>query len=51
MTDFLIGSSTFTAVSWLGSFYPDGLPEREYLTDYATKFDIAYRFPWLGWCS
>ena len=59
MTDLRIGTSAFTAAGWPGSFYPDGLPEREYLTYYATKFDTVevdstfYRTPSLstvkGW--
>jgi uncharacterized protein YecE (DUF72 family) len=56
-----IGTSAFTANGWAGSFYPEGLPEREYLTYYASKFDTAevdatfYRTPALttiqGWYS
>jgi uncharacterized protein YecE (DUF72 family) len=34
-----IGTSSFTANGWRGAFYPKGLPEREYLSYYATKFD------------
>jgi uncharacterized protein YecE (DUF72 family) len=29
------------AACWHGTFYPEGLPEREYLTYYATKFDAV----------
>jgi uncharacterized protein YecE (DUF72 family) len=36
-----IGTSAFTATGWPGTFYPEGLPEREYLTYYATKFDTV----------
>jgi uncharacterized protein YecE (DUF72 family) len=36
-----IGTSAFTAAGWPGTFYPEGLPEREYLTYYATKFDTV----------
>ena len=36
-----IGTSAFTANGWRGTFYPEGLPEREYLTFYATKFDTV----------
>jgi uncharacterized protein YecE (DUF72 family) len=56
-----IGTSAFTAAGWPGTFYPEGLPEREYLTYYATKFDTVeidstfYRTPALttvkGWYS
>jgi uncharacterized protein YecE (DUF72 family) len=54
-----IGTSAFTAAGWPGTFYPEGLPEREYLTYYASKFDTVevdstfYRTPSLatvqGW--
>jgi uncharacterized protein YecE (DUF72 family) len=36
-----IGTSSFTANGWPGTFYPKGLPEREYLSYYATKFDTV----------
>jgi len=36
-----LGTSAFTAAGWPGTFYPEGLPEREYLTYYATKFDTV----------
>jgi uncharacterized protein YecE (DUF72 family) len=55
------GTSAFTAAGWPGSFYPEGLPERDYLSYYATKFDTVevdstfYRTPSLssvkGWYS
>ena len=42
MSDLLrIGTSAFTAAGWPGTFYPAGLPEREYLTYYATRFDTV----------
>jgi uncharacterized protein YecE (DUF72 family) len=61
MADLRIGTSAFTAAGWPGKFYPEGLPEREYLTYYATKFDTVeidstfYRTPAVttvkGWYS
>lgn len=33
-----IGTSAFTAAGWAGSFYPAGLPDKDRLTFYATKF-------------
>jgi uncharacterized protein YecE (DUF72 family) len=51
--------SALTAAGWPGTFYPDVLPEREYLTDYTQHFDSVdvdstfYRTPALstvkGW--
>jgi uncharacterized protein YecE (DUF72 family) len=35
------GTSAFTAAGWPGTFYPEDLPEREYLTYYTTKFDTV----------
>jgi uncharacterized protein YecE (DUF72 family) len=59
MADLRIGTSAFTANGWPGTFYPEGLPERDYLSYYATKFDTVevdstfYRSPSLstvkGW--
>jgi hypothetical protein len=59
MGSLIIGTSAFTGAGWPGAFYPKGLPEREYLTFYATKFDTVevdstfYRTPALttvqGW--
>jgi uncharacterized protein YecE (DUF72 family) len=36
-----IGTSAFTASGWPGTFYPNGLPERDYLSYYATQFDTV----------
>jgi len=41
MPEIRIGASAFTAAGWPGAFYPKGLPEREYLTFYATRFDTV----------
>ena len=56
-----LGTSAFTAAGWPGTFYPQGLPERVYLSYYATQFDTVevdstfYRSPSLstvkGWYS
>ena len=61
MEDLRIGTSAFTAAGWPGTFYPKGLPEREYLTYYAQHFNSVevdstfYRTPTLttvhGWYS
>jgi uncharacterized protein YecE (DUF72 family) len=61
MSNIRLGTSAFTAAGWPGTFYSKGLPEREYLTYYATKFDTVevdstfYRPPALttvqGWNS
>src|SRR5579863_2241449 len=40
-TGIRLGTSAFTAAGWPGTFYPKGLPEREYLTYYATKFNAV----------
>lgn len=36
-----LGTSSFTANGWLGSFYPANLSTRDYLTYYATKFNTV----------
>jgi uncharacterized protein YecE (DUF72 family) len=41
MMEIRLGTSAFTAAGWPGSFYPEGLPEREYLTYYAQHFDTV----------
>jgi uncharacterized protein YecE (DUF72 family) len=61
MADIRLGTSAFTAAGWPGTFYPEDLPEREYLTYYAQHFDTVevdstfYRTPALstvkGWYS
>ena len=56
-----LGTSAFTAAGWPGIFYPEGLPECDYLSFYAQHFDTVevdstfYRTPSLstvqGWYS
>lgn len=36
-----IGASSFTAPGWKGSFYPEELPQSQYLTYYAEQFDTV----------
>ena len=36
--ELLLGTSSWTAPSWSGPFYPKGLPSGEYLAHYATHF-------------
>jgi uncharacterized protein YecE (DUF72 family) len=38
MADILLGTSAFTAEGWVGSFYPEGMQPRDFLSYYATKF-------------
>lgn len=46
-----VGTSAFTAAGWEGTFYPQGLKPRDYITHYATQFDTVevdatfYRIP------
>jgi len=54
-----LGTSSFTGEGWEKSFYPPGMPSRDYLSYYATQFDTLevdatfYRIPTLstvtGW--
>ncbi len=41
MTEIRIGTSAFTADGWLGSFYPKDMKPADFLSFYATKFDIV----------
>jgi uncharacterized protein YecE (DUF72 family) len=41
MAELRIGTSAFTAVGWSGSFYPEKMQPRDFLTYYATKFDTV----------
>ena len=41
MTEFRIGTSSFTAPGWVGSFYPEGTQPRDFLTYYATQFNTV----------
>jgi hypothetical protein len=34
----LLGTSSFTAAGWEGSFYPPGMKSRDFLSYYATQF-------------
>src|SRR5208282_1620308 len=59
MTDIRIGTSAFTAAGWESSFYPSGMKSADYLSFYATKYNVVeldntfYRTPSLstvkGW--
>jgi uncharacterized protein YecE (DUF72 family) len=37
----LLGTSSFTATGWLGSFYPQGIRSRDFLSYYASKFQTV----------
>jgi Protein of unknown function DUF72 len=37
----LLGTSSFTATGWQGSFYPKGLRPTDYLSYYAQHFDTV----------
>jgi uncharacterized protein YecE (DUF72 family) len=37
----LLGTSSFTATGWQGSFYPEGLRPADYLSYYAQHFDTV----------
>lgn len=39
--DILVGTSAFTAEGWVGSFYPAGMQPRDFLSYYATQFNIV----------
>jgi uncharacterized protein YecE (DUF72 family) len=41
MADIKVGTSAFTAAGWVGSFYPEGMNPREFLTYYATRFSTV----------
>ena len=41
MTELLIGTSAFTAEGWVGSFYPEGMQPRDFLSYYSTQFNIV----------
>jgi uncharacterized protein YecE (DUF72 family) len=41
MTDILVGTSAFTAEGWVGSFYPAGMQPRDFLSYYATQFNVV----------
>jgi uncharacterized protein YecE (DUF72 family) len=54
MPEIRIGTSAFTAEGWVGSFYPEGMQPRDFLSYYATKFNTVeldntfYRTPALS---
>jgi len=41
MVELRIGTSSFTAAGWRGTFYPNNLAQRDYLSYYATQFDTV----------
>lgn len=41
MTGILLGTSAFTAEGWVGSFYPSGMQPRDFLSYYATQFNVV----------
>ena len=59
MTEIRVGTSAFTAEGWVGSFYPERMQPRDFLSYYATKFNTVeldntfYRTPFTstveGW--
>lgn len=36
-----LGTSSWTAKGWLGSFYPSGTPQKDFLPEYAKHFDTV----------
>jgi hypothetical protein len=36
-----LGTSSFTATGWQGSFYPQGMRSRDFLSYYASQFQAA----------
>src|SRR5271165_1615767 len=36
-----LGTSAFTAAGWEGTFYPAGMKPADYLSYYATQFDVV----------
>src|SRR5580700_10285051 len=40
-TQILLGTSSFTATGWQGSFYPQGMRSRDFLSFYASKFQTV----------
>lgn len=44
-----IGTSSFTASGWRGTFYPEGIQQADYLRYYATQFDtVEIDSTWYG---
>jgi uncharacterized protein YecE (DUF72 family) len=40
-TEIRLGTSSFTADGWNGSFYPKGMKSSEYLSYYSSRFDTV----------
>jgi uncharacterized protein DUF72 len=41
LSGILLGTSSFTAAGWEGSFYPQGMRSRDFLSYYATQFQTV----------
>jgi uncharacterized protein YecE (DUF72 family) len=41
LSGILLGTSSFTATGWQGSFYPKGMQSRDFLSYYATRFNTV----------
>ena len=45
MSELRVGTSSWTAPSWEAVFYPPGLPQVEWLREYARRFNIPILLP------